>query len=196
MKKILFRYTALILVLTLSTATTACAKSTSESKTEPVINAAMASVTEVVSNNTESAEIIASGEISEGRQYWTLDNDGTLIISGTGKMQDFVFTETHGESGMGYNYTNIPWYYKLSTEELPYDLSEGYGPLPIKKLYVQDGIQCIGDCAFYGLKDLTDVSLPESLESIGSSAFSLCTKLGAIVLCGGQTYGESSSYIG
>lgn len=76
---------------------------------------------------------------------WVLDTStATIEISGTGKMQNF-------------SYDSSPWNYYIKD---------------IKKVVVNDGVESIGDYAFYGCEYLTSVVLPEGLISIGGSAFS------------------------
>lgn len=71
---------------------------------------------------------------------WKLDDAGTLTISGSGTMEDFSDREA-------------PWY-----------------DMPVKKIVVQSGVTSIGNCAFADLPDLTSISLPSSLKSLGSRA--------------------------
>ena len=89
---------------------------------------------------------------------WTLDDEGTLTISGEGYMEDY---EEGGEA---------PW---------------GSG---IESLYIEEGVQSVGDYAFYECSDLTYVSLPESLTTLGNYAFYSCYGLDYISLPDSLTY--------
>ncbi|MBR5806848.1 MAG: leucine-rich repeat protein [Oscillospiraceae bacterium] len=85
---------------------------------------------------------------------WTLAEDGTLTISGTGEM---------------YNYDSdtVPWYsYKDN----------------IIKVVVEEGVTSIGASAFAECKQITEVSLPDSLTSIGVYAFLYCDSLETITI--------------
>ena len=82
---------------------------------------------------------------------WTLA-DGVLTISGTGDMPDFY----RNDDGT----TNIPWY----------DYSEH-----IYSIVVEKGITAIGDYAFYQLRLVTDISVPDSVTKIGNYAFAHAT---------------------
>lgn len=78
---------------------------------------------------------------------WTLYKNGTLEISGTGKMASW--TNNIGRLS--------PWrenYYNT-----------------IKNVYVDAGVASIGDYAFGGCKSLTSITIPDSVTSIGSGAF-------------------------
>ena len=79
---------------------------------------------------------------------WALtgtDHDLTLTISGSGKMNDYA-----AES-------ETPW----ASEKTK-----------IKKIIVEEGITGLGSYAFCSLNNLTEVSLPDSVTSIGDGAFS------------------------
>ena len=57
-----------------------------------------------------------------------------------------------------------------------------YGCDQLTEVIIPEGITEIGEKAFYNCRGLTTVSLPESLEKIGSSAFYNCTGLTSIVI--------------
>ncbi len=79
---------------------------------------------------------------------WELDDDGVLTISGTGEMDDYI---------LAYGVGLTPW--------------SRAGR--IKKLVLNDGITSIGGGAFYNLyQDVTEITIPASVKSIGKSAFS------------------------
>ncbi len=84
------------------------------------------------------------------------ENGDTLIISGTGAMNDYFL-------GTG----NPPWRWSASA---------------FKKIIVGEGVTHIGVRAFYFCNQVTEISLPKSLVSIGSSAFQFCTSLGDLVI--------------
>ena len=86
---------------------------------------------------------------------WSITGDGTLVITGTGAMDDFG------------NDARAPW------EDLEDD---------IKVLRVEEGVTGIGECAFYGCGKLESVSLPSSLTEIRYSAFEYCSRLTSLVL--------------
>ena len=88
---------------------------------------------------------------------WTLYEDGLLIITGTGAMDDLPETEK-------------PW----TSEQTS-----------VCKVLIQDGVTSIGEKAFSQCESLTEVYLPNSLTKIGASAFIGCTKLQSIRLPAG-----------
>lgn len=80
---------------------------------------------------------------------WTLSDDGTLTISGTGRMMD------------GWHYSNFP----TTSEEL------------VKKVIIEEGVTSIGNEAFNAFFNLTEAEIAEGLQEIGKCAFSGCSKL-------------------
>jgi len=86
--------------------------------------------------------------------FWTLDDDGTLTIDGTGVMYNFT------------DKLQTPWHeFKLSA---------------IKKVVINDGATSIGDEAFSRCYGLTSVEIPASVYSIGNKAFFACFDLAAV----------------
>lgn len=80
---------------------------------------------------------------------WRIYSDGTLIISGNGKMADYMNTEK--------DRSVAPW-------------RGNFGM--INYIIVEDGVKSIGAGAFYySSGSMIRISLPESIESIGYSAF-------------------------
>lgn len=85
---------------------------------------------------------------------WTLDDNGTLTISGTGDMWDFY-------SG------NQPWY-SIHND--------------IRKVVITAGVTNIGSCAFFSCTNLTNITIPNSVTSIGNYAFEFCYALTSITI--------------
>ena len=95
---------------------------------------------------------------------WRLTKDGTLYISGTGKMPDYGYTyESPG------NYVTIPAPWEEVKDK-------------IKKVIIEEGICSVGNNAFNECTELLNIQLPSTITSIGESAFSLCTALKNITL--------------
>ena len=95
------------------------------------------------------------GATNEDKVTWTLDSDGTLTISGEGKIRDA-------------SKNNLPW---------PY-------PDEIKKVIVENGVTEIGRYDFYNCTNLTEVDLNnvQTLENIRENAFSDCSSLSTVKL--------------
>ena len=102
------------------------------------------------------------GATSADNVTWKLEN-GTLTISGTGKMADY------GEDPETHTIYNPPWVGQKGN---------------IKKLVVEGGVTSIGDNAFSGCANLESVDLSgaSSLKIIGNHAFNSCTALESVDL--------------
>ncbi len=112
-----------------------------------------------------AAATVASGKCGDSAK-WTLDAEGTLTISGTGKTWDFIDEDWNA---------NAPWY----------DVSLR---LRIKKVVVEKGITYVGTWAFYDCSEMTSVSLPTTLETMGASVFMDCTSLTSVTIPDGVTF--------
>lgn len=98
-------------------------------------------------------EILASGECGDDLT-WTLDDKGTLTVSGTGPMWD--------------SSADVEFWQSYSSQ--------------IRAVVVEEGATSLRDSAFYSCEGLKSVSLPESMETIGYFAFGGCGKLEEILL--------------
>lgn len=84
-----------------------------------------------------------TGTCGENISYY-LDDNGTLTLTGTGKMCD--------------NNSNSPFYNNYN----------------INKIDIEEGITYIGKGIFYLCRNLKEVNISNSVDSIGDSAFFLC----------------------
>ena len=100
---------------------------------------------------------------------WKLSEDGTLTISGT----------------------NMPDYYSSYSSKAPW-LSQKE---KIKKAVIYNGVTNIGSGAFYGCSNLTIISIPNSVKSIGVRAFWECG-LTSVTLPNSVTSIEASAFSG
>ncbi len=99
-----------------------------------------------------AADIVASGSCgAQGDNLtWTLDDKGTLTISGEGVMKK-------------YDYSNhAPWYSKKDS---------------ISVVAFGSGVTSIGEYAFYGCSNLNNITIPDSITKIGNCAFYGCRGL-------------------
>ena len=100
---------------------------------------------------------------------WTLNGDGLLTISGSGKMTEYT-REDHGGD------EDWCWVCTSPFSGSIYNDRYGFGN-EIKSVVISNGVTSIGSSAFSGCSGLTSVSIPSSVTSIGSSAFSGCSGL-------------------
>ncbi len=84
---------------------------------------------------------------------WTLDDDGTLTITGSGTMTSYTSS------------SSTPWYSKSSK---------------IQEVVLDGNITSISFCSFYNCSNLTSVTIPGSVTSIGKYAFYGCDNISEI----------------
>ena len=104
-----------------------------------------------------ATEIVDSGECGEnlGTVTWTLDDEGTLTITGNGKMG--LYSEDY----------DVPWYKKKEK---------------IVTIIIEPGVSSIGKNAFYRCKNATSATIPDSVISIEECAFYECSNLESITI--------------
>ena len=108
--------------------------------------------------------IFAQGSCGES-VTWKLDAEGVLTVSGTGAMEDYTTA------------SQAPWY----------DYRDY-----IRGVVVEEGVQHVGDYAFYGYPYLLAVSV-DGAQTVGKFAFSHCESLLAVDLLEGvEVIGESA----
>lgn len=102
----------------------------------------------------DSGTVVESGTCGkEGDNLkWTLDDDGILIISGTGNMRD-------------YGDNDQPW-----------------KDLDVKKVVIASGVTSIGIYAFKYCRKLESIEIPNTVKEIRTGAFSYCSSLDNIVI--------------
>ena len=120
-------------------------------------------------------------EVLEPEDYpqdfsWTLDEDGTLTVSGKGNMQ-------FGENG------KAPW----GTDIKKVIVKDGITAIRsnaftncrnLTEVTIPNSVKAIGSGAFSGCSALTSVNLPDGLKAIKSSAFLNCLRLSDVAIPG------------
>ncbi len=141
-----------------------------------------------------AADIVDSGYCGgEGdgtNLTWTLDSEGTLTISGKGKMKDFDFSSDR-----------CPWLGKAKTVVIENGVTsigsvafggDYYGCL--RNVVIPDSVTSIGENAFSGCEKLTKIEIPDSVTSIARSAFSYCESLTSVTIPNSLTKIESGVF--
>lgn len=90
---------------------------------------------------------------------WSIDDTKTLTISGKGNMTN-------------YDYGDAPWYHHANV---------------INKIIVEDGVNSIGEMAFYELANIESITLPSTLKTLGEGCFWGCANLEKITIPEGVT---------
>ena len=97
---------------------------------------------------------------------WKLEN-GTLTISGTGKMKDYDIWNN-----------DLPWYNQRDS---------------IKHIVIENGVTSIGDYAFIS-SAITSITIPASVTTIGIDAFYMCSKLESADMSNATALKEIKAY--
>ena len=125
-----------------------------------------------------AATVVGSGDCSgyNSNVTWKLTSDGTLIISGTGKMANY--------------FRDAPWYsIRLRVKKVIITNGvTGIGRYAfddcsnLKSLTIPDSVTTIGDGAFGSCQALTSVTIPNSVTSIGDYTFEDCSSLTSVTI--------------
>ena len=117
----------------------------------------------------EAADIVASGKCGDDLT-WTLDNEGTLTISGSGEMSNPSWSSAKDpikavviENGV----TSI-------------GDSAFLGCSDLTSVTVPESVTSIGGYAFSGCTSLASISIPKSVTNIGADAFFNCPSMNGI----------------
>lgn len=151
-------------------------------------------VSTLLPSSVAFAEIVSSGKCGTNVS-WALDNEGTLIISGTGPMYDydsFDYYPSFKLSPFAQN-TNI----KQITINKGVTSIGGYAFLNCSNLtniILSDSLTNIGEYSFYGCSSLKNMVIPDSVTSIGEAAFHGCSSLMSIIIPDKITCIEKSTF--
>lgn len=113
-----------------------------------------------VGGNAIAASAASSGNCGDSGSNvtWLLDDNGTLTISGSGKIEDYRSD------------IDQPWYSNRSD---------------ITSVVIEPGVTSIGLLAFYKCSNLTSITIPSGLTSIGEMAFFNCSALTSVTIPNG-----------
>lgn len=113
-----------------------------------------------VGGNAIAASVASSGNCGDSGSNvtWLLDDNGTLTISGSGKIEDYRSD------------IDQPWYSNRSD---------------ITSVVIEPGVTSIGSLAFYKCSNLTSITIPSGLTSIGEMAFFYCSALTSVTIPNG-----------
>lgn len=133
-----------------------------------------------------AADIVASGYCGgEGdgtNLTWTLDSEGVLTISGTGKMKDYTSKNAPWQENgtdiksivfsSGTTYIGNYAFYRCTSESFA--------------ISFPDTLESIGKYAFYKTALSGELVFPQQLKSIGTSAYEMCNNITGIRFWGNQ----------
>lgn len=140
--------------------------------------------------NAAEAEIVYSGTCgaSGSSVNWSLDSNGHLLISGTGKMKD-------------YNSSSMPWYNYLNDIKTA-TIESGVTSIGnrafskcvnLEEITIANTVTSIGNYAFFQCHSLPEINIPKNVTTIGTSAFYECNIFTTVTLpYGVTTIGQSA----
>ena len=147
---------------------------------------------------------------------WVMTGDGTLTISGTGRISNYgEYQDTapwascsayvksivieSGVTAIG----SCAFYHcrKAASATIPNTVTAiGEGAFKccegLTSIIIPDSVKMIGDSAFADCKALASVTIPDSVTKIGSSVFEDCTALTSATLSKGMTSFGSCTFLG
>lgn len=140
--------------------------------------------------------LVLSGKCGESLD-WTLTEAGKLTISGTGEMYNYTCNWDYGGLVGNDELTmedlvkeESPWKYAIWKEE-----EENGKKIEIKEVELQDGITSIGEGAFFAIRSIDAITVPESVTTICNQAFG-CMSLKTIVLPASLTSFSEGAFAG
>ncbi|MDD6610696.1 MAG: leucine-rich repeat protein [Clostridiales bacterium] len=125
----------------------------------------------------DPADVVASGTCGDNLT-WTLDQNGTLTIRGTGKMYDWS------------DESDVPWY-QLQNQIIEVDIGNSvtsigncafYSCDSLTSVTIGNGVTSIGNYAFYDCHSLTSVTIPDSVTTMGKHTFQGCSSLESVTI--------------
>mgnify|MGYP004458014427 FL=1 len=131
--------------------------------------------------NVVFAEEINTWDISQngdGSVMATLSDDGTLTISGNGKMKDWRNSPDEAWYSNRENIKNVIVNNGV-TSIGNYTFSDC---TRLTNITIPNSVTSIGDYAFDGCENLTNITIPNSVTSIGDYAFDFCSSLTSITI--------------
>ena len=133
----------------------------SDSQAKPDSSSESESPTEITPSPAPTPDPgVVSGTCGDN-VYWSFSN-GTLTISGNGKMYDYSDSDNTSHN------TTAPW--------------GNHSDYQIKKVIIAQGVSSIGKWAFAYCTSLTSVAIPDSVTSIGACTFAHCTSLTSVAI--------------
>lgn len=161
-------------------------KSISSSLTLPLITSVFC--------NDGTIEPPLSGSCGANVSY-NITSDGTLTISGTGAMADYMYDADSSDCP----WHNVRFCIKnvVIEEGVTHIGSYAFGfNINMSDISIPNSVKTIGNGAFLGT-NLTSISLPEGVTTIGAFAFQCCTNLRIITIPASVTkIGNSAFYTG
>lgn len=161
---------------------------------------------------TEANEESVSGTCGEDLM-WILHDTGELVVSGTGSMDNFAFSdapwiefkEQIKRVTVNDGVTTIGAHAFRDYDIVSAEISETVTSIEdyafanchnLVDIVLPDGLKTIGKCTFVGCVSLRTVVVPDSVKRIGSQAFFICKNLSTVTISCGVTSIGSCAFAG
>ena len=136
----------------------------------------------------------STSETSVSKNYYSLEElsrgEYEITVTAKGTLADSLPSETvkfEREAEVGLEYKLVGNTYEVSS------VGTASGVVEIPATYRKKPVTAIGEKAFFGCSDITEIKLPDGIRSIGSFAFANCSYLTKINLPEGlSSMGEST----
>lgn len=122
---------------------------------------------------------------------WTLDNSGTLTISGTGDMYDFTYDETGSCTSPWVDYRSMIRSIAIGSG-VTYIGAWAFEDTNITSLTIPGSVKTIGEGGVSGNRYLSALTLESGLETIGAYAFADCRIASVVIPDGVTSIGENA----
>ncbi len=111
---------------------------------------------------------------------------GYATFEGCTNIKKVTFTKGNGYSNnySTISHTSTPYLYKT-----PWYISD------CTTIVIEDGVKSIGNYTFYG-KNIKEINIPDSVETIGSFSFSECSNLEKVINCSGVKNIKDNAFSG
>ena len=126
----------------------------------------------------DESKIVSYSQWNEDNLTWKLYEDGTLNISGTGAMKNYIYGNNKSPARLNLSVTSIVIEEGVtSIGDYAFENCDN-----LTSITIPGNVESIGEDAFYNCDNLTDVTLQDGVKSIGDAAFIWCNNLTNIVL--------------
>ncbi len=126
--------------------------------------------------NASAAETVASGTCGENA-VWSFADDGTLVISGTGDMADYISPSEQPWSAYSTNLGHV-----VIEEGITSIGDYAFYHTSVETVSIADSVTDLGRYSFYFCRQLTEMTISENVLTLGSDFLGRCASLTKITV--------------
>ena len=154
-------------------------KATAVSNGKAVVTLTVGHVKKNIEINVYSLETVYSGICGENVN-WTLDNEGTMMISGNGATSAISYSGSNGETWDDIKKNVITVKVEAGVTSIAENMFKGCSM--VESVELPENLVAVGQRAFWGCTRLADINLPEGINEISEGVFYECKSLKEIIL--------------